>query len=79
MANVRKRQVIRAYKLMWQSQWRRFFRWHRHWKTFLRLNRYPISPLKAGRMNGRTDLDGYRITFAMIDEVHSYGRGDNNG
>lgn len=81
MANCRKRQIKRAYMSMCLCRLRRSVRWHRQWKMFNKLNKYPVFPLKAGRMKGRTDLDGYRFTFAMIDEVHSYayGRGDDNG
>ena len=45
---------------------------------FVRLNGYPGNLLKLGRMNGRTDLVGYRFTFASIDEIDSSGR-DGNG
>ena len=63
---VRKRQMKRAYKLMWQARLRRL---NRHWKMFMRLNKYPISPLKMGRMNGR--CFGYNVQFSMIDEIDS--------
>lgn len=66
---VRKRQMVRAYTLLMR---RRLSRYNIQWKTFRRLNKYPVSPLKMGRMNGR--CWGYKVQFAAIDEIDSYWR-----
>ena len=63
--------MIRAYKLMWRYRLHRFGRWSHHWKMFKRMNKYPINPLKMGRMRGRTDM-GLYLAFVGIDEAHEH-------
>lgn len=66
MANIRKRQLARAWRLMLRPT--------TQWPRIIGVNPR-VNPLVLGRMNGR--CIGFNIQYVFIDEVDSFRRGDN--
>ena len=66
MANKRKRQLARAWRLMRRPT--------TQWPRIIGVNPR-VNLLDLGRMNGR--CIGFNFQYAFIDEVGSFRRGDN--